>query len=92
MKTLATINNGLTNLNNIVTNLVNRLEVNGGQTGTAGSNPIAQRSSQLGLDASHSGPSKIQLNLAQIRQQFSSAIAAAQKQQQIQSSLNQKLN
>lgn len=104
VKALATINNGLTNINNIVTNLVRRLdssnplqqqqqainnanvtqtnqidhgEFSNAANSNANSATISQRVGGAFADAT---AAKFPFNLQQIRQQFSSAISAVQKQ------------
>lgn len=88
-RALFTINQGLNNLNNIITNIVNRLDISSKEA-------IQQHMSNAGLLnlASNNGnqqqrngnpnlildPNRIRQNLQQLGQQFSSAITAAQQQ------------
>lgn len=91
IKALTTINQGLNNLNNIITNIVNRLDINAKDVNTnlaavaasaaaAAPAPLARELQQRGS----TGPadqSRFKLNFHQLGQQFSSAINAVQQQQ-----------
>lgn len=103
IRALHTINQGLNNLNSIITNLVNRLEL----TGKSGDpNGIQQMSSQqqpllastIGQRAGSNAastfldPSRLKQNLQQLSQQFSSAISAAQQQRRMQQQQQQQQN
>lgn len=81
-------------MNNIITNLVNRLELTGKAGDPKGiqlganqqqpllANPIGQR---VGSNtATFLDPSRLKQNLQQLSQQFSSAISAAQQQRKMQ--------
>lgn len=88
VRALNTINHGLNNLNNIITNIVNRLDINSKEAIRQQMNG-AQRSSSA-TNSTNSGPApllnaeRIRQNLQQLGQQFSSAINAAQQQRQLQ--------
>lgn len=101
IRALHTINQGLNNLNSIITNLVNRLEL----TGKGGDPNGIQMSSQqqpllgntIGQRAGSNAastfldPSRLKQNLQQLSQQFSSAISAAQQQRRMQQQQQQNI-
>lgn len=88
IKALHTINLGLNNLNNIITNIVNRLDIANKDLqaqNNNNNNNLSQRvAPSLLFDAQ-----KFKLNFHQIGQQFSSALNAAAQQQQQQRQLQQ---
>lgn len=79
VKALAAVNNGLTNINNMISNLVNRLEL-AGKEGAGGVAGLAGGQQRVG--GAPLTPQLFNVNLAQLRQQFSAAIGAVQRQQQ----------
>lgn len=85
MKALHTINSGLNNLNNIITNIVNRLDL-GSKDGQMQPLPaVANLSGATQRVASNANAlleaARSRLNLHQLGQQFSSALNAVQQQQ-----------
>lgn len=77
VKALATINHGLNNLNNIITNIVTRLDLASMSNGQQQS-PQTAASSQSGSLYPLIDANKLKVNLRQIGQQFHSAFNATQ--------------
>lgn len=79
LRALATINQGLNNLNNIITNIVNRLDlgVKEQQAGGAASPQRAGPATATLLDQT-----RLRLNFQQLGQQFQSALSAVQRNNQ----------
>lgn len=83
LRALASVNQGLNNLNNIIANIVNKLDLNlnGAQVERSPQGPLLQRAG----GANGQETPKYRLSLHQLGQQLSSAASAAlQKQQQFQ--------
>lgn len=92
-RALFTINQGLNNLNNIITNIVNRLDMTSKEAIQQHMSLFHQQQQQINRNSAgiSSGqqqstnsnlldPNRIRQNLQQLGQQFSSAISAAQQQ------------
>lgn len=77
IKALNTINLGLNNLNNIISNIVNKLELSAKENNNNKQQPnqIQKQISQL------ADSNKLRLNLQQISQQVSSALNAQRQRQ-----------
>lgn len=87
IRALHTINHGLNNLNNIITNIAARLDAHAKEAAAGASLPNQGAQNQtLATQAAQRqllDPNKIRANLAQLGQQFSSALQAAQMQQRL---------
>lgn len=84
LKALGTINQGLNNLNNIITNIVNRMDLSakdGQQLQRVSANGNGESPAQPAASP-FLDPNRLKLNLQQIQQQFHSALAANQQANQ----------
>lgn len=89
-RALFTINQGLNNLNNIITNIVNRLDMTSKEAIQQHMSLFQQQQQQINsrngagpvvpINANLLDPNRIRQNLQQLGQQFSSAISSAQQQ------------